>query len=306
MSTGSVGPVARAESGHAILFIHPRGRHLLRRIEHATRQTIDPMDIPTMEVINQHRVARFHERITAGLEHPEGCPRSPRSSSNIAPRTTSRTDGSPRLWLHRRGRYSPAPSGYCPHPRLSPIPATAHAHRTVSSQTIHGGDRRNGPNRRGDRGWKRRTRTAQMETFRIEVGHAQQVKPANIVGAIANETGLDSGFIGRDRDLRRLQHGGPARRHAPQDVRDAEASSRSRDVGWTSREWEWARPRLPLPKARSWNRSPRARCTRGNGPRARRSLRRPTRSSGPCTRSSRPSPSRNGPRPGHERRTQPL
>ena len=36
-----------------------------------------------------------------------------------------------------------------------------------------------------------------MEKFRIEVGHAHEVKPTNIVGAIANETGLDSRFIGR-------------------------------------------------------------------------------------------------------------
>ena len=36
-----------------------------------------------------------------------------------------------------------------------------------------------------------------MESFRIEVGHAHGVKPANIVGAIANEAGLDSKYIGR-------------------------------------------------------------------------------------------------------------
>ena len=36
-----------------------------------------------------------------------------------------------------------------------------------------------------------------METFRIEVGHAHHVKPANIVGAIANEAGLDAKHIGR-------------------------------------------------------------------------------------------------------------
>jgi ATP-dependent RNA helicase DeaD len=36
-----------------------------------------------------------------------------------------------------------------------------------------------------------------LETFRIEVGHAHGVKPANIVGAIANEAGLDSKHIGR-------------------------------------------------------------------------------------------------------------
>ncbi|MBR0344247.1 MAG: DbpA RNA binding domain-containing protein, partial [Rudaea sp.] len=36
-----------------------------------------------------------------------------------------------------------------------------------------------------------------METFRIEVGHVHGVKPNNIVGAIANEAGLDSKHIGR-------------------------------------------------------------------------------------------------------------
>ena len=38
---------------------------------------------------------------------------------------------------------------------------------------------------------------AGMQTFRIEVGHAHGVKPGNIVGAIANEAGLDSKNIGR-------------------------------------------------------------------------------------------------------------
>ncbi|HEX5122246.1 MAG TPA: DEAD/DEAH box helicase [Rhodanobacteraceae bacterium] len=38
---------------------------------------------------------------------------------------------------------------------------------------------------------------AGFETFRIEVGHDHGVKPGNIVGAIANEAGLDSKHIGR-------------------------------------------------------------------------------------------------------------
>ena len=36
-----------------------------------------------------------------------------------------------------------------------------------------------------------------MERFRLEVGHNHEVKPNNIVGAIANEAGLDSQHIGR-------------------------------------------------------------------------------------------------------------
>ncbi len=35
-----------------------------------------------------------------------------------------------------------------------------------------------------------------MERYRIEVGHEHKVLPGNIVGAIANEAGLDSQYIG--------------------------------------------------------------------------------------------------------------
>ena len=38
-----------------------------------------------------------------------------------------------------------------------------------------------------------------METFRIEVGVTHGVKPGNIVGAIANEAGLEGKHIGRIR-----------------------------------------------------------------------------------------------------------
>jgi ATP-dependent RNA helicase DeaD len=38
---------------------------------------------------------------------------------------------------------------------------------------------------------------AGMDRFRVEVGHLHKVKPANIVGAIANEADIDSKYIGR-------------------------------------------------------------------------------------------------------------
>ena len=57
------------------------------------------------------------------------------------------------------------------------------------SRSFEGGDRpQRGKSRRSDE---------EMETFRIEVGRAHQVQPGNIVGAIANEIGIDSSYIGR-------------------------------------------------------------------------------------------------------------
>ncbi|MBT8113200.1 MAG: DbpA RNA binding domain-containing protein, partial [Gammaproteobacteria bacterium] len=41
------------------------------------------------------------------------------------------------------------------------------------------------------------TRLEGMERYRLEVGHKHEVKPGNIVGAIANEAGLESKHIGR-------------------------------------------------------------------------------------------------------------
>ena len=190
-----IGRTGRAgRSGHAILFIHPRGRHLLRRIEHATRQTIDPMDIPTMEVINQRRVARFHERITAGLEHPELS-----TFTTLLEQYRAENDVPLERVAAALACIAVGDTPLLLKEELQPsrLSDPRDGSRSNSSQRSFGGDRRNGPNRRGERGWSDGQDSAQMETFRIEVGHAQQVKPANIVGAIANETGLDSAFIGR-------------------------------------------------------------------------------------------------------------
>jgi len=53
-----------------------------------------------------------------------------------------------------------------------------------------------------------------MERYRLEVGHKHKVKPGNIVGAIANEAGLDSQYINRivihdDYSTVELPHGMP-------------------------------------------------------------------------------------------------
>ena len=54
-----------------------------------------------------------------------------------------------------------------------------------------------------------------MQTFRIEVGYDHGVKPGNIVGAVANEAGLEAKHIGRieifeDHSLIDLPEGMPA------------------------------------------------------------------------------------------------
>jgi ATP-dependent RNA helicase DeaD len=63
-----IGRTGRAgRSGEAILFVSPRERYLLRAIEKATRQPIEPMELPSAEAVNDRRIAKFMERITETL-----------------------------------------------------------------------------------------------------------------------------------------------------------------------------------------------------------------------------------------------
>lgn len=63
-----IGRTGRAgRDGKAILFVHPRERRLLERLEYATRKKIEQTELPTNRMINKQRVARFHERITQAL-----------------------------------------------------------------------------------------------------------------------------------------------------------------------------------------------------------------------------------------------
>ncbi|MCY2995350.1 MAG: DEAD/DEAH box helicase [Planctomycetota bacterium] len=185
-----IGRTGRAgRSGEAILFVHPRERSLLKRLEQATRQPIEPMDLPSNRAINKQRVARFHERITHGLGHKEletfqaivdhfqrehDVPLELIAAS-LALLANEET---PLLVKEELKQTSFADDS-----RRKPSD-----HRAGSQQREFQGDRRPSGSRRSDAG---------METFRIEVGRNQQVQPGNIVGAIANEAGIGSESIGK-------------------------------------------------------------------------------------------------------------
>jgi ATP-dependent RNA helicase DeaD len=67
-----IGRTGRAgRTGEAILFVTPRERGMLRAIERATRQPIEPMEPPSIEAVNERRVDRFLSRISEALESPD-------------------------------------------------------------------------------------------------------------------------------------------------------------------------------------------------------------------------------------------
>ncbi|HXH01523.1 MAG TPA: DEAD/DEAH box helicase, partial [Xanthomonadaceae bacterium] len=67
-----IGRTGRAgRSGEAILFVAPRERSMLGAIERATRQKIEPMQLPSVEAVNDQRVAKFLGRIDEALQRSD-------------------------------------------------------------------------------------------------------------------------------------------------------------------------------------------------------------------------------------------
>lgn len=185
-----IGRTGRAgRTGDAILFVAPRERKLLANIERATRQKVVEMGLPSTELINNKRIARFKQSITDTLaaeelgfftqlmeqyqqEHNV-------SAIEIAAALAKLLEGDTPLLLNNP-----------PKPSASERPERESRDRD---------DRRD--KKFGDKPVRSGKRSAaaniEMELYRIEVGAVHGVKPGNIVGAIANEAGIDGDHIAR-------------------------------------------------------------------------------------------------------------
>ncbi|MCW9057660.1 MAG: DEAD/DEAH box helicase [Gammaproteobacteria bacterium] len=194
-----IGRTGRAgRTGDAILFVAPRERRLLQAIERATGQRIEPMELPSTEIINDQRIARFKQRITDTLATEEigffyqlieqyqqehNVP-----AMEVAAALAVLLQGDQPLLLEkartpvvREGR---EPAGK---PRREREERPERGVRPERAERAPGKRRREAGE--GE--------AVDMERFRIEVGRDHGVQPGNIVGAIANEAGLDSQYIGR-------------------------------------------------------------------------------------------------------------
>lgn len=208
-----IGRTGRAgRSGEAILFVTPREKGMLRAIERATRQPIEEMRLPSVAAVNDRRVARFFEKISGVLEsggledYRELVDRYAGehdvASSEIAAALAKLLQGGTPLLLEARDEPPPRPARAEREPRpfqererrAHPArdPGDAFAPRAPRAHEAEFGAR---PPRTPKP--PRAAPDAGMETYRVEVGHMHGVKPGNIVGAIANEAGLESRFIGR-------------------------------------------------------------------------------------------------------------
>ncbi|TXH82672.1 MAG: DEAD/DEAH box helicase [Pseudoxanthomonas sp.] len=214
-----IGRTGRAgRTGDAILFVTPREKGMLRAIERATRQPIEEMQLPSVEAVNDRRVEKFLARITDTLasgragefralieryEREQNVP-----AVDIAAALAQLVQGDTPLLLsqERTPREArPARSetyGNAPRREREERPRRDEGHgerpaRSVDKPERSKIERPDTDRPRADKPPRSDRPEVGMETYRIEVGHMHGVKPANIVGAIANEAGLESRYIGR-------------------------------------------------------------------------------------------------------------
>ena len=175
-----IGRTGRAgRQGNAILFVAPRERRMLNAIERATRQKIERLELPTTEVVNNKRIANFKQKISDTLAAGELA-----FMQSLIEQYQQEHDVSA---LEIAAALANISIGDQP---LLMKPEKARPARDVtdSKPRKDRGEHRRGKPRAGpDRGFER---------FRLEVGTQHGVKPGNIVGAIANEAGLDGQHIG--------------------------------------------------------------------------------------------------------------
>ncbi len=183
-----IGRTGRAgRQGDAILFVAPRERRMLQAIEKATRQKIEAMTLPSAKDINLQRVEKYKQRITDVLENENI-----KQFIKLLEEYTYEYDEVPPLHIAAAMAFI-AQDGQPLFLSEKPIkPAREWKEREPKGrrEAVRDFDRRQGkkslaPPSKG------------MHRYRIAVGYAHGVKPGNIVGAIANEAGLDSKDIGQ-------------------------------------------------------------------------------------------------------------
>ena len=193
-----IGRTGRAgRTGDAVLFVNSREKRMLQSIERTTKQTIARYEFPSVEILNERKIEQLFAKVDAEVQKD-------------------------------LSEYTTVLGKYLTHNEIDPILLAA-AMASIQADSLpfyikaqpknrrerEGRDRddrsersdRGDRNDRGDRDRaprsdrKRKDLDGDMsfETYRLEVGEIHGVGKGDIVGAIANEAGIESRFMGKIR-----------------------------------------------------------------------------------------------------------
>ncbi len=209
---GRTGRAGRA--GNAILFVAPRELRMLKAIEHATRQKIEPMTLPTKSDVADRRVAQFKQQVldvikAEKLDFYFDVVRQLEDESEIKPREIAAA----LAFLAQRERplqpegagwqaEAPAPAPHEERPRREERPVREFGEERQRAapreeRPAFHEDKASRANRDEILSRRRAFSEGNLAKFRIDVGRNQGVTPKDIVGAIANEGNIEGKYIGQ-------------------------------------------------------------------------------------------------------------
>ncbi|HED14474.1 MAG TPA: DEAD/DEAH box helicase [Gammaproteobacteria bacterium] len=186
-----VGRTGRAgRSGEAILFIAPREQRMLYAIERATGKKIERYKMVTTTVINDRRINAFKQRITDTLEADDGL----KLFADIVAQYRAEHNIPTQEIAAAMARMAQGDQPLLLAEKVEAARRRPERHSNLSKSKVDSKVRKPG---RVQRDHDNRP----LQRYRLEVGKEHGAKAGNIVGAIANETGLDSAYIGDIRIL---------------------------------------------------------------------------------------------------------
>ncbi len=228
-----IGRTGRAgREGAAILLATPSQRHVVRSLQKATGQQITQIDAPSIEAINAKRAEGFKQRITLAMESrqlstftnmiQQYCDESGKPPVEVAAAVAAMHHGKRPFFARpiedesagvRREAFSPRDSNDSrssfesrdrgDRPKRDFVSREfsprEHAARDHGSRDHGSRDHvsRDRDSREIEKREPARRSAGNSQRYRVEVGREHGVLPGNLVGAIANESGLSGAEIGR-------------------------------------------------------------------------------------------------------------
>nr|WP_303771557.1 DEAD/DEAH box helicase [Actinomyces oris] len=203
-----IGRTGRAgRHGEAVTFLTPKEKGKLRQIERLTGTRLEEITLPSPADVSEHRARKLlskaaarHERGRLGMYLPLVADSARELDIDVEELAATLLalavgDEGPRRREERGGE----------RPQRARREENLDSEGTFLSASFEGGREKNRRGERGDRGEGRRsaTRSGRREhegpgtVYRVEVGHRDRVLPGAIVGALANEGGIEGSDIGK-------------------------------------------------------------------------------------------------------------
>ncbi len=183
-----IGRTGRAgRTGEAILFVSPREGWALRQIERATRQKIEPMRLPTAADVNRVRLENFRSQVLATIERG-----GLEQYVAVVSELMAEDAVEPEILAAALARMCQRDGSALLLDESQPEPVTG----ALEGRFAEGAQgQRSGPSARAQP--LRDFPDIPVQRYRVAVGRRDGARPGQIVGAIANQGGLDGRHIGQ-------------------------------------------------------------------------------------------------------------